>query len=221
MHSITVTSHAFRHSESPKTVLFFQQFVQDNNKALLTLRGGNPPVRCEVPLQKANKAENVSMPSHLHGICFHLTSAKMHSQYYCEMNQIRQSIQTAHVQHHDDVIIWKHFPRYWLFVRGIHQSPAISPHKGQWRGALMFSWIYARINGWVNNREAGDMRRHQAHCDVIIITIAFCCISMSYHDFDTSIRLFIWSHKYFSVCICIPTRLDIREMWLYEMWFAS
>ena len=46
-------------------------------------------------------------------------------------------------------------------------SPVISPHKGQWRGALMFSLICARINGWVNNREAGDLRRHQAHCDVM------------------------------------------------------
>ena len=42
---------------------------------------------------------------------------------------------------HDDVIKWKHFPRYWPFVRGIHRSPENSPHKGQWRGALMFSLI--------------------------------------------------------------------------------
>ena len=41
---------------------------------------------------------------------------------------------------HDDVIKWEHFPRYWPFVRGIHRSPVNSPHKGQWRGALMFSW---------------------------------------------------------------------------------
>ena len=40
---------------------------------------------------------------------------------------------------HDDAIKWKHFPRYWPFVRGIHRSPVNSPHKGQWRGALMFS----------------------------------------------------------------------------------
>ena len=26
---------------------------------------------------------------------------------------------------HDDVIKWKHFPRYWPFVRGIHRSPVI------------------------------------------------------------------------------------------------
>ena len=31
---------------------------------------------------------------------------------------------------HDDVIKWKHFPRYWTFVRGIHRSPVNSPHKG-------------------------------------------------------------------------------------------
>ena len=39
---------------------------------------------------------------------------------------------------HDDVIKWEHFPRYWPFVRGIHRSPVNSPHKGQWRGALIF-----------------------------------------------------------------------------------
>ena len=32
---------------------------------------------------------------------------------------------------HDDVIKWKHFPRYWPIVWGIHRSPVNSPHKGQ------------------------------------------------------------------------------------------
>ena len=41
-------------------------------------------------------------------------------------------------EHHEDVIKWKHFPRYWPFVQGIHRSPASSPHKGQWHGALVF-----------------------------------------------------------------------------------
>ena len=55
------------------------------------------------------------------------------------------------------------------FVRGIHQGPVNSPHKGQWRGTLMFSLICARINSWVKNREAGDLRRHRAHYDVIVM----------------------------------------------------
>ena len=71
---------------------------------------------------------------------------------------------------HDDVFKWKHFPRYWPFVQGIHRSPVSSPHKGQWRGALMFTLICTRINGWVNNREAGDLRRHRAHYYVIVMS---------------------------------------------------
>ena len=51
---------------------------------------------------------------------------------------------------------------------GIHRWPVNSPHKGQWRGALMFSLICTWINGWVNNREAGDLRHHRTlwrHCN--------------------------------------------------------
>ena len=68
---------------------------------------------------------------------------------------------------HDDVIKWKHFPRYWPFVWGIPRWPGNSPHKGQWRGALMFSLTCAWINGWVNNRKAGDLRNPLwRHCNV-------------------------------------------------------
>ena len=66
---------------------------------------------------------------------------------------------------HDDVITWKHLPHYWSFVRGIHRSTVNSPHKGQWGGALIF-FICTWINCWVNNREASDLRRHHAHCEV-------------------------------------------------------
>ena len=73
---------------------------------------------------------------------------------------------------HDDWIHtskWRHqmealrITRYWPFVRGIHRSPVNSPHKGQWRRALMFSLISAWINGWINNRKVGDSRRHHSH----------------------------------------------------------
>ena len=74
---------------------------------------------------------------------------------------------------HDDVIKCKQFPRYWTFVRGINRSPVNSLHKGQWRGALMFSLICAWINGWVNNGKAGDLRRHRAHYDVMVMNVTF------------------------------------------------
>ena len=80
---------------------------------------------------------------------------------------------------HDDVIKWKHFPDYWPFVRGIHRWPVNSPHKGQWRGALMFPLICAWINGGANNREACDLRRHGAHYDVTVMKFPLfnitCC----------------------------------------------
>ena len=76
---------------------------------------------------------------------------------------------SLHHKDHDGVIKWKHFPRYWPAVRGIHRSTVNSPHKGQWRGALMFSLICVWINAWVNNHEAGDLRRHRAHHDVIVM----------------------------------------------------
>ena len=75
-----------------------------------------------------------------------------------------------HKQHNnDDVIKWKLFPRYWPFVWGIHRSPVNSPHKGQWRRAFMFSLILAWTNGWANNRDAGDLRRHRRNYDVTVM----------------------------------------------------
>ena len=85
----------------------------------------------------------------------------------CHEEPHRCSIRKILWSFNDDVIRWKHFPRYWSFVRGIHRSTVNSPHNSQWRGALMFLWCAPWINGWVNNREAGDLRRHRTHYDVI------------------------------------------------------
>ena len=67
-----------------------------------------------------------------------------------------------------DIIKWRKFPRYWSFVQGIN-SPVNSPHQSQRRGALMFSLISVWTNVWVNNRDAGDLRRHCAHHDASVI----------------------------------------------------
>ena len=58
-------------------------------------------------------------------------------------------------------------------VRGIHRWPVNSPHKGQRRGALVFSLICAWMNGWVNNRMAGDLRRHRGHYEVTVMETCF------------------------------------------------
>ena len=64
----------------------------------------------------------------------------------------------------------------------------ISPHKSQWRGALIFSLICAWINGWVNNREAGGLRRHRAHYYVIVM--ASCDMNMQH-----CCKMCGWQHR--------------------------
>ena len=61
------------------------------------------------------------------------------------------------------------FPVTGLLCGEFQRSPVNSPHKGQWREALMFSLICAWTKCWVNNREAGDLRRHHAQYDVTVM----------------------------------------------------
>ena len=58
------------------------------------------------------------------------------------------------------------------FSRGIHRSPVDSPHKGQWR-TLIISLICVWTNGWATNCDAGDLRRHRVHYDVIVMVLWF------------------------------------------------
>ena len=68
---------------------------------------------------------------------------------------------------------WRHqmetFSALLALCEGNHFSPVDSPHKGQWRGALMFSLICSWTYGWANNRDAGDLRRHRTHHEVTVI----------------------------------------------------
>ena len=59
--------------------------------------------------------------------------------------------------------------------------------KGQWCRALMFSLNCAWINGWVNNREAGDLRRHRAHYDVIVMYKASVLLNQPYYTIIANI----------------------------------
>ena len=118
--------------------------------------------------------------------------------WYCRKCRLR----CQKLFNHDDVIKWKHFPRYWPFVRGIHRSPVNSPHKGQWRGALMFTLICARINDWVNNREAGDLRRYRTHYDVIV---------MSLWPSDSYLRqAIIWTNA--GISLTKPLRINCSDL---------
>ena len=81
---------------------------------------------------------------------------------------------------------WRHqmetFSALLAICAGNSPVPGNSPHKGQWRGALMFSLICAWISGWVNNREAGDLRRNHAHYDIIVMIKPFGGKSVLWRD---------------------------------------
>ena len=90
---------------------------------------------------------------------------------------------------YDDIFKWKHFPRYWPFVRRIHGSRVDYPHKGQWSGPLVFSLIRAWTNGRANNRDAGDLRRHCAHYGVTYLSwILYYLLLQRYRKFFGLIR---------------------------------
>ena len=72
---------------------------------------------------------------------------------------------------HDDVIKWKHFRVLLALFEGNPPVTGSSPHKGQWCRALMSSLICAWIYGWVNNQDAGDLRRYRADYDVTLMSL--------------------------------------------------
>ena len=98
-----------------------------------------------------------------------------------------------HSHAHGSLLIswWRHqmetFSALLALCAGNSPVPVNSPHRGQWRGALMFSFIYAWINDWVNNREAGDLRRQRGHYDVIVM---FCWdVVLFWWMLPTSVRV--------------------------------
>ena len=107
---------------------------------------GNSPVTGEFPAQRASDAENVSIwwRHHVGGCCFGAinTTAKY---FY---------------RQHDEVIIWKRFPCYWPFVRGIHRPPVTRI----FIFTYLLDWISGSTNGWVG----GDLGRYGGHYDVAV-----------------------------------------------------
>ena len=71
-------------------------------------------------------------------------------------------------------------------TQGINWSPVNSPHKGQWRRALMFSLICTWIKCCVNSREAVDLRHHRAHYDVTVMIGKYSSICLTHLSLSTA-----------------------------------
>ena len=120
-------------------------------------------------------------------------------------------------------------------MRGINWSPMNSLHKGQWRGALMYSLIYPWTNGWANHRYSGDQRRHRAHYDVTVMILPNMntCLMKLYPGqllsqgcaFMRDTKLSIWvlnhvhtrmemgSYQYVVTNIIFPYTIPVVSMW--------
>ena len=100
---------------------------------------------------------------------------------------------------------------------GIHRSPVNSPHKSQWRGALMFYLICAWINGWVNNGEAGDLRRQRA------MTPLYCNgleskLSINFIRSNTNECHWYIKHKYHTIARHGETQKKRSSGW--QLWYS-
>ena len=106
---------------------------------------------------------------------------------------------------------WRH-EIHCPFVRGIRRWPVDSPHKGQWRGDLIFSLMCASTNDWANSRYAGDLTRHGSHCDV---TIMRCWL----HDLSTNLCFGLER----DICVMLhsscPSFVMVQSaLWLLMVW---
>ena len=97
------------------------------------------------------------------------------SWYFCKMSPLSPTPHTPTTHTHNDVNKWKHFPRYWPFMRGIHRSPVDFPHKGQWV-ALWFIFDLC-----LNKRLSKQSRRRWFETQSRLLCMYHCNNTQSHH----------------------------------------
>ena len=117
---------------------------------------------------------------------------------------------------------WRHqtetFSAWLAFVRGIHRSTMNSPNKGQRRGALVFSLIFAWTNSWAKNGDAGDLSRHRTHYDVIAMEFVPIGDTVCCRNDD------LWCHRWWRGCRTgdvLFTVVAILDMLFLFVYFVS
>ena len=91
--------------------------------------------------------------------------------------------------------------------------PVNSPHKGQWCGAFMFSLICVRINAWINNHEAGDLRRYPAHYDITLMIILLLQLWQNEISWECTVMYLVFlTLKY--ICVLSMSCNVVRSWWV-------
>ena len=102
-----------------------------------------------------NRPRDLSTKSRANEMTRDLCLSWVSEEYAAYVAHTRQWIESPLVRgmvtrnNHDDVIKWELFPRNLALCEVIHRSQVDSPHKGQWRRALMLSLSCAWTNGSV------------------------------------------------------------------------
>ena len=114
---------------------------------------------------------------------------------------------------HDDVIKWKHFPRLTICAGNSPVTGEFPAERPVTRSFDIF-FIRAWMNGWLNNREAGDLRSHRAHYDV---TVMLRPSVRSHAFYEPTVRL-VWIFDYSEVN-CAPSHLNSGSIeFLITVW---
>ena len=102
---------------------------------------------------------------------------------------------------HDDVIKWRHFPRYWPFVWGIHWSPVNSPHKDQWRGAFFDLRLNKQLSKQWRPRWYGTLSRSFSHhCnDILLFCLLRCRYTTCINAFEAKLKCLTFCRWHFQM----------------------
>ena len=94
----------------------------------------------------------IDLPQSQHIGSKYIRWSTFHRQHF-QMHLLGYKFTKAPLQPHDDFIKWKHFPRYWPFVRGIHRSPGTGEFPAQKPVTRSFDVFFnLRLNKWLSKQ---------------------------------------------------------------------
>ena len=121
----------------------------------------------------------------------------------CGSNWVSVAGWKTHNGDHDDIIKWKN--NIFTLLALCDGNPLVTswfPNKGQLHGTLMLSLICACTNGWANNKDIGDLRRHCGHNDVPVMLALQMPIGTSLLSFF-ALQLPLYFCPFAALTICL------------------
>ena len=129
---------------------------------------------------------------------------------------------------HDDVIKWKHFPRYWLFVRRIHRSP-VTGHRTKASDAELWCFLWFAPELWLSKQSWGWwfetstrplLRRRNANLDIqryqIYIKVRYLWRINTTDNFHTSL-----CHKCKPLHSVFTLKTEKTPIWNEEIFYLQ